>query len=97
MSPASSPAVSRRASASTSSGAATPSSGPGAWRRLAADFGLTGAECRVALLLGEGLSQRQVAARIGVSRNTVKTQAQAVYQKLGVARQAELVLLVIRL
>lgn len=62
-----------------------------AWRELQQRFRLTGAECRVALLLAHGLDAAELSLHLGVSRNTIKTQSQAVYQKLGVHRQAQLI------
>jgi DNA-binding CsgD family transcriptional regulator len=62
-----------------------------AWCELQGRFRLTGAECRVAMLLGDGLGAAELSLRLGVSRNTIKTQIQAVYQKLGVHRQAQLI------
>jgi DNA-binding CsgD family transcriptional regulator len=64
---------------------------PHAWRGLQERYHLTGAECRVALLLAGGLGATELSTRLGVSRNTVKTQIQAVYQKLGVHRQLQLI------
>jgi DNA-binding CsgD family transcriptional regulator len=54
-------------------------------------FGLTPAECRVALLLGDGKSPRQIAQLLAVSSNTVKSQVSAIYAKTGTSRHAELV------
>lgn len=73
-----------------SNGAAVRSD-PHAWRGLQERYHLTGAECRVALLLAGGLGATELSTRLGVSRNTVKTQIQAVYQKLGVHRQLQLI------
>ena len=47
--------------------------------------GLTRAELRLLPLLATHLSFREIGARLYVSRNTVKTQAIAVYRKLGVS------------
>jgi DNA-binding CsgD family transcriptional regulator/PAS domain-containing protein len=54
-------------------------------------YGFTAAEARVALAIGEGMTPRQVAERLGVSFNTVRHQLQSVYEKAGINRQAELV------
>ena len=43
---------------------------------------LTTAELRVLRLLPSHLSFREIAARLHVSANTIKTQAHAVYRKL---------------
>ncbi|MGA9866253.1 MAG: hypothetical protein WBQ75_07395, partial [Acetobacteraceae bacterium] len=59
--------------------------------RLAALFGLTGAEGRVAGALLRGLSASEVAEAHSVSLATTRTQIQAIFGRLGVTRQAELV------
>lgn len=56
-------------------------------------FGLTVAEARLACTLLGGGTLADVASRIGVSTNTVKTQLQVVFQKTRTARQPELVAL----
>ena len=45
---------------------------------------LTTGECRVALLVGNGSSNEQVAERLRVSVHTVKSQLQSIYRKLGI-------------
>ena len=50
---------------------------------------LTGAELRLLPLLTTHLSFREIAERLFVSRNTVKTQAISVYRKLGVSSRSE--------
>ena len=52
---------------------------------------LTLAELRVLRLLPSHFSLREIAARLHVSANTVKTQAHAVYRKLGVSSRSEAV------
>jgi LuxR family maltose regulon positive regulatory protein len=52
---------------------------------------LTPAELRVLQLLPTHLSFPEIAAQAFVSPNTVKTQAQAVYRKLGVSSRREAV------
>jgi LuxR family transcriptional regulator of spore coat protein len=54
---------------------------------------LTERERVVLALLGEkdGLTLRQIAAEIYVTRNTLKSQVRSVYRKLGVASRAEAV------
>lgn len=54
-------------------------------------FGLTPAECRVALLLADGHAPTQVAEMIGVGRNTLKSQLASVFRKTGTSRQSQLV------
>lgn len=52
---------------------------------------LTGAELRTLQYLPSHLSFREIGGRIHVSPNTVKTQAQAAYRKLGASSRAEAV------
>lgn len=58
-------------------------------------YGLTPAECRVALLLADGRSPREIAQMIGVSFNTVRSQIKSVFSKAGVKRQGELIRLLL--
>jgi DNA-binding CsgD family transcriptional regulator len=44
-------------------------------------FGLTPAECRVALLLSEGYAPPAIVDLIGISANTLKTQLASIYGK----------------
>jgi LuxR family maltose regulon positive regulatory protein len=50
---------------------------------------LTAAELRLLPLLATHLSFREIAERLYVSRNTIKTQAISVYRKLGVSSRGE--------
>lgn len=54
-------------------------------------FGLTPAECRVALLLADGHSPREIARKVGVSFETVRSQIKSIFAKTGVKRQGELI------
>ena len=58
-------------------------------------FGLTPAECRVALLLSDGLAPKKIASIIGVSDNTVRAQIKNIFSKTGVNRQGELIRLLL--
>ena len=60
-------------------------------------FSLTRAEARLAKFLAQGLSISEAVEMLGVSRNTVKAQAKAIYSKTGVRSQAQLVALAARL
>ena len=60
-------------------------------------FGLTMAEARTALQMTQGGSLDEMAARLGVSINTCKTQLQAAYAKTGTHRQADLLKLLLGL
>jgi LuxR family maltose regulon positive regulatory protein len=54
-------------------------------------WGLTPAELQVLQFLPTYLSFREIAERLCVSTNTVKTHARAVYRKLDVSSRAEAV------
>jgi DNA-binding CsgD family transcriptional regulator/PAS domain-containing protein len=58
---------------------------------LRALFGLTPAECRVAFLIGDGRSPREVAQMLGISMNTLKSHTASVYAKTSTSRQSQLV------
>ena len=62
--------------------------------RVGAELGLTPAESHVALSLARGQTIRDVAAATGRSAMTIRWHLRRVFAKLGVSRQAELVLLV---
>lgn len=64
---------------------------------LAAAFDLTPAECRIAHLLAEGLTQKEIAARVGVQHDTVRKQLQSVFQKTATRRQPDLLRLLLHL
>ncbi len=57
---------------------------------------LTEAELRVIALVAEGLTNPQIAARLFVSAQTVKTHMKNVFRKLGVSSRAELAALATR-
>ncbi|MBI3793096.1 MAG: response regulator transcription factor, partial [Gemmatimonadetes bacterium] len=52
---------------------------------------LTPRELEVLQALAEGLANKQVAARLGISEHTIKTHVAAVFDKLGVTTRAEAV------
>lgn len=58
-------------------------------------FGLTPAECRVALLLSDGNAPGKIADMVGVSTHTVRSQIKSIYSKTGVKRQCELIRLLL--
>lgn len=60
-------------------------------------YGLSPAEARLARLVGQGLSPRDAAAALSVTTGTARTTLKAVYDKLGVGRQAQLAQIVARL
>lgn len=53
-------------------------------------FGLTPAEANVTAVIVEGLSSKQVAARLGMSHHTVRSHLRSIFCKLGVKRQTDL-------
>lgn len=55
-------------------------------------FGLSLGEARLASLIGGGLAVRAAAGRLGVAESTARIVLKRVFRKLGVNRQAELVL-----
>ena len=65
---------------------------PAALERL---FHLTPAEARLASLLANGVSVEDAAAQLGVTRNTVRTQLQAVFAKTRTNRQGDLIRLIL--
>jgi DNA-binding NarL/FixJ family response regulator len=52
---------------------------------------LTNREREVLALLADGLANKQIAARLGISKNTVKTHLELLFDKLGVGSRAEAV------
>ena len=50
---------------------------------------LTGAELRLLPYLATHLTFPEIASRLFISRNTVKTEAVAIYRKLGVSSRSE--------
>ncbi len=54
-------------------------------------LGLTPRELEILQLIAEGLSNRQIAERVFVSENTVKTHASRVFDKLGARRRTQAV------
>jgi DNA-binding NarL/FixJ family response regulator len=52
---------------------------------------LTPREAQILALLAEGLGNKVIAARLGISSHTVKTHIAALFQKLGVSTRAEAV------
>lgn len=64
---------------------------------LYAVFGLTPAECRIATLLAEGLSLKQIAQVQGTQHETVRKQLRSIMQKTSTNRQPELIRLLLHL
>ena len=59
--------------------------------------GLTAAELRLMPLLATHLSFREIAEKLHVSRNTIKTQAISVYRKLGVSSRSDAIAEAVRI
>ena len=55
------------------------------------ELGITGRELEVLGLIAAGLSNRQIAGRLHVSENTVKTHARRLFDKLGARRRTQAV------
>ena len=58
--------------------------------------GLTDQEMRILALVGEGLSNKAIAAALTISRNTVKTHLYHAFQKLGLSDRTQAALWIIR-
>jgi len=61
------------------------------WRTIRESFGLTPAETRLAARLKDGLTLKESAEDLNVSLNTVRNQLRAVFEKMGLNRQSDLV------
>lgn len=61
--------------------------------RAQASLGITERERQVLQLLADGRSNKEIAARLGLSPNTVKTHVARLFEKLRVARRTEAILL----
>jgi NarL family two-component system response regulator YdfI len=57
----------------------------------AGDRGLSSRERQILALLADGLGNKQIAARLGISTNTVKTHLETLFEKLHVSSRAEAV------
>jgi DNA-binding CsgD family transcriptional regulator/PAS domain-containing protein len=53
-------------------------------------YGISPAECRVLMMLVQGMSLREAAEALGISQPTAKTHLQRLFQKTGTDRQADL-------
>ena len=60
-------------------------------QRKLESLGITPRELEILTLIAEGLSNKQIAARVFVSENTVKSHSSRVFDKLGVQRRTQAV------
>ena len=60
-------------------------------------FGLTPAECRIALLLADGRSAKEIAQVVGVAANTMKSHLSSIFSKTSTSGQVQLVRLLTQL
>jgi pimeloyl-ACP methyl ester carboxylesterase/DNA-binding CsgD family transcriptional regulator len=61
------------------------------WSTLRESFGLTAAEARLARKLRDGRSLQEAADELKVSVNTLRNQLRAIFEKMGLKRQSDLV------
>lgn len=61
------------------------------WANLRESFGLTPAETRLAARLKDGLTLKEAAGELGVTINTVRNQLRAIFEKVGLSRQSDLI------
>ena len=71
--------------------AAVPEPAPAPDPAVAARLGVTRREHEILTLIADGLSTREIAERLGVSENTVKSHAGRLYDKLGARRRTQAV------
>jgi DNA-binding NarL/FixJ family response regulator len=64
---------------------------------ISAAFGLSRAEARVAEAIAQGRTIQEIADETRASRNTIRVQVQAILDKTGAGRQAELVRMILGL
>ncbi len=61
------------------------------WTSIRESFGLTPAEIRLTALLGDGRTLAEAAEDLSVSINTVRNQLRAIFDKMGLKRQGDLI------
>jgi two-component system, NarL family, response regulator LiaR len=55
------------------------------------DLGITRRECEILELIAQGMSNREIAGRLYLSENTIKTHSSRVFDKLGAKRRTHAV------
>ena len=75
---------------------ASPPGRGGRSRSAAERYGLTSAQNRVAELLATGGSNREIAAKLGLTEGTVKVHMTAIYRALGVSSRSQALVLLSR-
>ncbi len=60
-------------------------------QKKVASLGITPRELEILELIAQGLSNKEIAARVFVSENTVKTHSSRVFEKLGARRRTQAV------
>lgn len=64
---------------------------------ISAAFGLSPAECRIAVMLADGYALKEIAKELDIQFDTVRKQLQSIYQKTSTNRQPELIRLLLNL
>ena len=65
------------------------------WNRSRGSAGLTARHRQVATLVSRGLSNRQIAEKLGVTEGTVKLHVHAIYKKLNIHSRTKLAIALI--
>ena len=79
----------RRGGGATVPGAATGAAGQGGVGAAPRAHELTGREIEVLLLVGQGLANKQIARKLGISERTVKAHLTSIFQRLGVSDRVQ--------
>lgn len=66
------------------------------WQRVAAHYGLTPAEAKLAAALSEGEDLQAIAERFSIAYGTVRHQLKSIFAKTGARRQSELVAMLLQ-
>ena len=74
----------------------TPPSSEGDASGIEQSVSLTNREREILALLADGLGNKQIATRLGISTNTVKTHLELLFEKIGVRSRAEAVAVGVR-